>query len=161
MKKNDYINPKYEPLVAHIDELMPLFRESISAGRSVKLSPTGISMMPMLRQGIDTVTLSPVTEKLKKYDIPFYLRENGQYVLHRIVRVGDDSYTCIGDNQFIYEKNVAHASVIAVVTSFTRKGKSYSVSSLPYRIYCRLWHYSRGLRHFWRRGKGWLRRHLK
>jgi hypothetical protein len=35
------------------------------------------------------------------------------------------------------------------------------VNEFGYRFYCRFWHYSRGLRHFWRRGKGWLHRHFK
>ena len=30
--------------------------------------PGGVSMLPMLRQGLDQVVLSPLPEKLKKYD---------------------------------------------------------------------------------------------
>ena len=59
---------KTEILTASMDELVPVITERLRAGQSVCFSPKGISMLPMLRQGIDTVTLSPLPEKIKKYD---------------------------------------------------------------------------------------------
>ncbi len=138
---------------------MPLIREYLDKGQTVRFSPRGISMLPMLRQGIDNVILSPLPEKLKKYDIPLYQRSDGQYVLHRIVKVGQ-TYTCIGDNQFQLEPGLRRDQMIAVVTAFSRGKTQYSVHSPAYWLYCRVWHYSRPLRHLWRRGTGWLRRHL-
>ena len=117
-------------------------------------------MLPMIREGKDSVLLSPVTERLEKYDIPLYKRDNGKYILHRIVKA-DETFTCIGDNQFSYENGVREDQVIAVVTGFYRGEKFISVKNIGYRIYCRFWHYSRPLRHFIKRGIGFLRRHLK
>jgi len=142
-----------------MEVIMPFIREQLDAGGMVRFSPRGVSMMPMLRQGIDSVTLSPVPERLKKYDLPLYQRDDGKYILHRIVKAGE-SYTCIGDNQFVYETDVRHDQMIAVVTSFSRNGREIPVTDSLYRLYCRIWHYSRPVRHFWRRGIGWLRRHL-
>ena len=147
-------------IFTQLDNLMPLFRERLAAGQKVKFSPRGISMLPMLRQGIDSVTLSPLPEKLRKYDLPLYQRKDGKYILHRVVDVGD-TYTCIGDNQFVYEYGLTHDQMIAVVSSFTRGSREYSVNHWGYRLYCRLWHHSRKLRHFCRRACGWLRRHLR
>ena len=138
---------------------MPLFREQLEAGKTVKFSPRGVSMLPMLRQGIDSVVLSPAPEKLKKYDLPLYRRDNGKYILHRVVEAGE-TYTCIGDNQFDFENGVRHDQIIAVVTAFTRGEKMHSVQEIGYQAYCRFWHYSRGIRHFWRRGLGWLKRKI-
>ena len=146
-------------IYTQLDDLMPLLRERLAVGQKVKFSPRGTSMLPMLRQGIDTVTLSPLPEKLKKYDLPLYRRKNGQYVLHRVVKAGE-TYTCIGDNQFLSEPGLSHDQMIAVVSSFTRGSKSYSVADWRYRLYCRLWHFSRKLRRFCLRVIGWLRRHL-
>ena len=143
-----------------LEQLMPLVKEYLVAGKTVKFSPRGISMLPMLRQGVDSVVLSPILKELKKYDLPLYQRDNGKYVLHRIVKVGD-TYTCIGDNQFEYEHGLRHDQMIAVVSAFYREDRYISVSDWRYRIYCRFWHYSRGLRHFWRRGINYIRRHLK
>ena len=146
-------------LETRMEVIMPFIREQLDAGGMVHFSPRGVSMMPMLRQGIDSVTLSPVPERLKKYDLPLYQRDDGKYILHRIVKAGE-SYTCIGDNQFVYETDVRHDQMIAVVTSFSRNGREIPVTNSLYRLYCRIWHYSRPVRHFWRRGIGWLRRHL-
>ena len=98
-----------------LEQLMPLIREQLAEGKTVRFSPRGVSMLPMLRQGIDSVVFSPLPEKLKKYDLPLYQRQNGQYVLHRIVKVGD-TYTCIGDNQLAYEPELRHDQMIALVT---------------------------------------------
>lgn len=142
----------------HLEEMLPLIRERLEAGQDVRFTPRGISMQPMLRNGQDTVLLTPVKGPLKKYDLPLYRRKDGQFVLHRVVRVQGNSYTCIGDNQFVLEPGIEHDQVIAVVRSFTRKGKSWSATSPIYGLYCRMWHYSRPIRHFWRRGLGWIRR---
>ena len=138
---------------------MPLIRERLEMGQSVRFSPRGTSMLPMLRQGIDSVVLSPLPERLSKYDLPLYRRDNGQYVLHRIVAVGE-TYTAVGDNQFDLEPGLRHGQMIALVTGFYRKDRFYAVTAPGYRLYCRYWHHSRPLRRFWRRAKGWLRRHL-
>lgn len=143
-----------------LEFLMPLIQESLAAGKTVRFSPRGISMLPMLRQGIDSVILSPLPQKLRKYDLPLYQRDDGHYILHRIVEVGE-TYTCIGDNQFVLEHGVRRDQMIALVTAFTRGDREIPVTALSYRLYCRFWHYSRSLRHFWRRGKGWVRRHLR
>lgn len=140
-----------------LEELMPLIREQLAEGKRVKFSPRGTSMLPMLRQGIDSVILSPLPDKLKKYDLPLYQRENGQYVLHRVIQV-DETYSCVGDNQFILEKGLRREQMIGLVTAFCRGKKEIPVSAFSYRVYCRLWHYSRPVRHFWRRAIGWLRK---
>ena len=140
-----------------LEELLPLIQEGLASGKTVKFGPRGVSMLPMLRQGIDNVILSPVPEKLKKYDLPLYRRSSGQFVLHLIVRVGE-TYTCVGDNQFELEQGLRHEQMIALVTAFTRGDRVIPVSDPGYRFYCRFWHYSRPLRRLWRRGVAFLRR---
>ena len=143
-----------------MEQLMPLIRECLTAGQTVRILPRGVSMLPMLRQGIDSVVLSAVPEKLQKYDLPLYQRDDGKYILHRIVGAGE-TYTCIGDNQFVAETGIRHDQMIALVTGFYRGETYHSVEEPGYRLYCRFWHYSRPVRHFWRRGIGWLRRKIR
>lgn len=144
---------KTKETFAPMEKLAPLIQEALSAGRTVQISPRGISMLPMLRQGIDSVVLSPIHDDLKKCDLPLYRREIGKYVLHRIVDAGC-TYTCMGDNQFTPEPGLCRDQMIAVVTAFYRGEKKHSVSEPGYWLYCRIWHYSRPLRRFWRRGMG-------
>ena len=133
-----------------LEQIYPLMLEQLANGESVQFTPRGTSMRPMIYGGRDQVILSPAPAKLRKYDIPLYRRANGQFVLHRIVKVGD-TYTCIGDNQFDYEPGVRHDQIIAVTTGFIRNGKKCSVHSLSYWLYCRLWHFGRPVRKaYWR-----------
>ena len=119
------------------------------------------ALMPLIRELLaDTVTLSPVSGRLKKYDLPLYQRDNGAYVLHRIVRV-EDTYTCVGDNQFDLEHGIQDDQLIGVVSSFAREEKVISVSDVRYRLYCRLWHWSRPIRKYPTKAKRFIRRRLK
>ena len=134
----------------NLEQIYPLMLERLAAGESVQFTPRGVSMRPMIYGDRDQVILSPAPARLRKYDVPLYRRANGQFVLHRIVKVGD-AYTCIGDNQFDYEPGVRHDQIIAVTTGFIRNGKKYSVHSLSYWLYCRLWHLGRSVRKaYWR-----------
>lgn len=142
-----------------LDILMPLIQERLAAGQSIRFSPRGTSMLPMLREGIDSIVLSPLPEKLRKFDLPLYQREDGKYVLHRIIDAGN-TYICMGDNQFVPEPGLRREQMIGIVTAFYRGERKHTVTEAPYRLYCRFWHYSRPLRHFWRRSMGWLRRKL-
>ena len=131
-----------------LDELMPLIKEQLTRGQSVVYFPRGISMLPMLREGKDSVVLSAPPKKLKKYDVSLYQRSNGQYVLHRVVKV-EETYTCIGDNQFVFESGIAHSQVIAVCTAFLRDGRRISAGNPILRLYAVFWHYSRFPRRIW------------
>ncbi len=152
-----------DPIVekdVRMEQLMPLFRERLEKGQTVRFMPRGISMLPMLRQGVDSVVLSALPERLKRYDLPLYQRENGKYVLHRVVEVGD-TYTCLGDNQFDKEPGLKHDQMIGLVTAFYRGEKYHSVDELGYKIYCRVWYHSRQLRRFIHRCKGCLKYRTK
>lgn len=136
---------------------MPHIRDTLAAGNTVCIGPKGTSMRPLIRQGIDYVELSAVPEKLKKYDLPLYRRADGQFVLHRVVKIGEH-YTCVGDNQFQPETGVKHSQVIAVVTAIYRRDKRIPVTAFSYRAYCRLWHWSRPVRKILRRVRDTFRR---
>ena len=150
---------KHEEVLAPMEELVPLIRDALSRGQTVRISPRGVSMLPMLRQGTDSVELSPIPEKLRKFDLPLYQRQDGTYVLHRIVDA-QDTYTCMGDNQFTAEHGLRPEQMLAVVTAFYRGEKKHSVREPGYWLYCRLWHCSRPLRKLWRKGVNRLRRLL-
>lgn len=134
-------------------DMMPVIRETLAEGKSVRFNPQGTSMLPMLHPGRDTVVLSPLPETLKKYDLVLYQRKDGSFVLHRIVAVSQ-TYTCMGDHQFHRETGLEQRQMIGLVTEFVRNGKTVKVTAPGYRIYCMVWHYSR----FFRRCLGRLGR---
>ncbi|MCI9359351.1 MAG: hypothetical protein HFG65_00095 [Hungatella sp.] len=98
----------------------------------------GISMYPMLRNRRDTVIISPVDGRLKKYDIPLY-RRGDAYVLHRIVRVLPESYIICGDNCMELEYGITDEQIIGVLTGFYRDDKMADINGFLYGIYVRVW----------------------
>ena len=146
--------------IERMEQLMPVIQECLEAGQGVRFYPRGISMMPMLRQDIDSVWIEPIRKPLRKYDLPLYRRDNGKYVLHRIVEVGE-TYTCLGDNQYSPEPRIREDQLIAVVTAFYRGERKCSVTNPGYRLYCRIWYHTRHLRKFYGRCIGWLKRKLR
>ena len=151
-------SPKMEHCA--LEELMPLVEESFSMNRKVHFHPNGISMKPMLVSGRDSVLLSPIRDEIRKYDVVLYRYDNGKYVMHRVVKTQGDCFICLGDNTERFER-VEARQMLAVVTEFTRKGKTISVTSPLYRLYCRLWRPTRPLRILYKRAKRLLRRCFK
>ena len=131
----------------NLDEVMQIIAEKLDAGGSVTFNPRGTSMLPMLRDGDDTVVLSNPKGRLHLFDLPLYRRKDGSYVLHRVVNFGGaGSYTMCGDNQFEVEKGITDEDIVGVVTAFYRKGKPYKVNSLKYRAYLEFMFYSKPIR---------------
>mgnify|MGYP003292359246 CR=1 FL=1 len=121
-----------------LDEIYPVIKEKIENGGTVQLPITGTSMNPLLYWGRDSVELIKC-ENPQKYDIIFYRRDNGQFVLHRIVGKNENGFILCGDNQVKKEFAITENHIIAVVKSITRKGKSFSVDKFSYRLYVKLW----------------------
>ena len=120
-----------------LDELFPVMQEQLAAGGTVKFGPKGTSMLPLIHQGIDSVVISPVKEPLKKYDVPLYRRDNGQFVLHRIVGVNKDGYIMCGDNQVLREYGITDAHIIGVLEEIHTPDKIIKVSDRDYIRYSR------------------------
>ncbi len=143
------------------DELMPLIEDSFRQGLTVTLPITGNSMRPLFSHKRDSVVLSACDpHSLKRGDVPLYQRDNGQYVLHRIVRVDEDSYTLTGDAQWELEVGLPKENVLAVMTAFIRKGKAIDCHTFGYRVYVTVWMRLRPLRPMivgvWRKLRGFF-----
>lgn len=90
-----------------LEELLPVIEETLASGGTVRLPITGTSMLPLLVAGRDTVVLARADTRLQTYDLPLYRRENGAFVLHRVVGVAEDgTYICCGDNQWVKEPGI-------------------------------------------------------
>ena len=84
--------------------LRPFIDEAFEKGESFSFKPNGVSMLPFIKGGKTLVTIEKYTGNAKLYDIVFYTREDGKYVLHRIVKMYDDGYGVCGDNLWWVEK---------------------------------------------------------
>lgn len=121
-----------------LEEIYPIIKEQLGNGGTVNFTITGTSMLPLLVQGRDSVVLSPA-EEVKINDIIFYRRDNGAFVLHRIIGIDDKGYILCGDNQWVKEYGIRDHNIIGVVTEIKRDGKVFSVNDKKYVKYCNRW----------------------
>lgn len=150
---------KIKKVSTTIESLSPIILEMLNEKIDILITVTGTSMNPMLKNKRDKVVLTGCDKfNLKKGDIPLYRRINGEYVLHRIVKVNENSYDLCGDNQCEIEKGVPKTAVIAVVKAFERNGKMYGCNDIRYRLYWHLWILSMPFRRLMRKVRSMLRR---
>lgn len=141
--------------------LMSDFRTEIEKHGTLIYTNVGDSMMPLIKQGRDVLIIKKVNGRLKKYDVPLYQRDSGQYVLHRILKVRKDDYVICGDNRSFKEYGISDRHIIGVLTGVIRKGKEISVTSKKYRLYVHLWCDFFPIRAFILRAVRFLKRRLK
>lgn len=121
------------------EQFLPLLEQKLRDGGSVTITVTGDSMAPFLIGGRDRVTLCPIDRPLRKNDLPLYRRRDGRLILHRVIRLArDGSFVCCGDHQCTPER-VESEQMLALAKGFTRRGRDFSDSSLPYRLAAALW----------------------
>ena len=133
---------------------MSTFEEIIAKEGHLLYTNVGNSMMPLLRQGRDLMVIGRKPQgRLKRYDIPLYKRDNGQYILHRILKARKDDYVLCGDNQWHRETGITDRHIIGVLLSVVRDGKQIPVTDWRFRLYSHLWCDFYGLRAtlFWLR----------
>ena len=121
-----------------MSELGPVIEEVIRFNGKIRLTVTGMSMYPLMRNRLDSVLLKKV-EQLKKYDIVLYTREDNSYVLHRIVNIKEDTVDIIGDGEGEIEKDVKKEKIIAVAQEIKRGKRIIKPDSAIYKLYCRVW----------------------
>lgn len=115
------------------------FEEELDRHGTLIYTNVGVSMMPLLRQGRDLMVIRKRGEdRLKKYDAVLFKRKNGQYILHRILRVRESDYYIVGDNCASGEY-VKDAQILGVLTEVVRDGKVVSMEDKNYRRYVHLW----------------------
>ena len=115
------------------------FEEILADSGTLIYSNVGNSMFPLLHQGRDLLVIQKANGRLKKYDIPLYRRDNGQYVLHRVLHVKPDSYVLCGDNQWHKEYGITDRHVLGVLRAIIRSGKEIPIDSFSCRVYAHLW----------------------
>lgn len=139
-------------------QLMTTFEEILSRDGRLIYKTRGVSMQPMLYQNRDLVIIETFEGRLKPYDVALYKRGK-QYVLHRVLSLGDGVYYIRGDNTYVME-TVPDGNVLGVLTGFVRKGKQHLVTEPGYRFYSRFWHKIYPLRVFRLRIRSKLRKLL-
>lgn len=121
-----------------VEEMLPVLLEAVDAGGSFPFKPSGSSMKPFIRPGIDSVRVVKA-EIINKYDIVLYRRNNGQFVLHRIMNISSEGCVMCGDNQWSLETGITKDMILAKVSEIYRKNKKVKCSSKLYMACVHIW----------------------
>jgi hypothetical protein len=140
----------------HIAEYDTLIREVLATGGEFRLYPHGTSMLPLIRQGRDSVALRSLDRAPRKYDILFYRRDDGSYILHRVKEATPAGLTLWGDNQRMLEYGVRDDQIIGYAARIFRDDYELDCRSLTYRVYLWVWQFKAI-----RRVYLWLAYHLR
>ena len=122
-------NKSENPIAADISfsmrDIGPLIEELVGQGDIFRLTVSGTSMMPFLRNNRDEVVFAPLEGRtLKRGDILLYKRRTGTYVMHRLYRIEKDgTYTFIGDHQYQVEEGIHREQIKAYVQYAFRDGR--------------------------------------
>jgi len=134
-------------------ELAPFMDGCFREGLDFTLTVTGNSMQPLWQHNRDQVVLTkPDNYTFKKGDVPLYIRKSGQYVLHRIVDMQNDTLMMLGDAQTAVESGINPNQIVGVVKAFYRKGKYIDCKSRKYQCYIFVWYKLRRVRPYLLRG---------
>jgi ribosomal protein S18 acetylase RimI-like enzyme len=122
---------------------MPIIRAALERGQRVRMTVSGTSMLPFLRDN-DVVELAPAPA-LRPGSAVLVRIEDRQgaaerYVLHRIVRMdGSGTFSIRGDAQRHSEGPFTSDAVLGVVTTAWRNGRMRPLDRGLWRIAGRVW----------------------
>lgn len=137
------------------------FEEIITRDGRLIYTNVGDSMWPLIREGRDLLVIERASGRLKRYDVPLYRRDSGQYVRHRVLKVRENDYVICGDNRWHRETGITDRHILGVLTAVIRDGKELSITDWRYQLYVHLWCDPFPLRAFLLRGIHVLKRMRK
>lgn len=132
----------------------------LKKGRFIIISTSGVSMQPLLydkrKKKATQVLVEPLKGDPEPGDLPVFIRYDGKYVIHRIVKKVTDGqgnvqmYYTRGDNCMSCEK-ISPDAVLGLVSEIYRKGRTIKVTDKGYKVYVRIWNMIFPLRYIWYR----------
>ena len=95
-------------------ELFAIVRDTLLEGKTVRVAVNGQSMLPFFRSG-STIIMRPVREEdIRKYSV--VMADAGHaFVVHRIIEVGDEVITLLGDGNIYGTEQVTREKIYGVV----------------------------------------------
>ena len=112
----------------------------IDGGASFPLIVTGNSMSPFFVHMRDTVFITKPKGNFKKGDIVFYIRDTGQFVMHRVHHIDKEGYIyMVGDAQSEIEGPLEQSCIFGIVKKAVRKGKYIGQSDGIWKFFEKIW----------------------
>ena len=141
------------------------WHELAKSGAAPKMQITlqGDSMRPLIRRGIDPVTIVPLTRPLKRGDVVLFEYPKGRYVVHRVYKLSDNKVQTpqnvqtsqkvqtLGDNCWNPEPWLPITAVWGLVREYSRSGKVHRLDTPSARMFGIVWSKLLGVRRCYRR----------
>ncbi|SHO49574.1 S26 family signal peptidase [Anaerocolumna xylanovorans] len=120
--------------------MMPAINNLLKEGKGVRITVTGNSMYPFLRDKKDCVELYKTSfDRIKAGDIILVQRKEGGYVLHRVLLKLKKSVYILGDAQRRMEGPIYGNQILAKAEVIFRGDKKIAGDSLLIRKLSLLW----------------------
>ena len=120
-------------------EYISLLRDIVNEGKEAGVKVAGGSMSPFLADKRDYIYFKAPYAPLKKGDMVFYQRDNGQFIMHRIYKVTDRGLYMIGDAHCVIEGPLRYDQVFAIVFKVKRKGKIIGPGNFWWEFFEHVW----------------------
>lgn len=129
------------------DILLAEVAKMVGEGERVVILTKGMSMLPFIVGGRDSVELSRVDSPVVLHDILLAKIENPhRYVIHRVVGVDGEHLTLMGDGNIVGVEHCRCEAVVARVTSIIKPHKVVDPNTRRQRILCNIWQLLRPIR---------------
>lgn len=115
------------------------FEKELSEHGYLVYTNVGTSMLPLIHQNKDVLTIVKPNRPLKRYDIVLYKSRGGSYILHRILKVRENDYVICGDNCWTKEYGITDENILGILISITRDDKTLDIDSKKQKFYAHLW----------------------
>lgn len=128
----------------------------VSEGKTVTILAKGYSMNPFIRHMQDQITLGPWKDSdIRKGQVALVKDKKGSFLLHRIIKRDGNLITLMGDGNIGITETADVNDVIGIMVNVIKKGRTYSVKDLRWRLYSWFWNLLRPVRRYplalWRR----------
>lgn len=112
----------------------------ISEGKTISINAKGYSMNPFIVHMKDQITLGSWTDdQIKKGAVVLVKDVRGCYIIHRIIKREGNVLTLMGDGNIGIIETAYVEDIIALMHAVIKKGRTYSVNSLSWRLYSWFW----------------------
>lgn len=125
--------------VVNTNAYVSVLRELAEEGEVVSMLIAGSSMSPFLCHKRDYIYFSRPERELRRGDMVFYQRDNGQYVMHRICKIRPEGYYMVGDAQTQIEGPLRRDQIFARITKVKRKGKMLAPGDFWWEFFEHVW----------------------
>lgn len=145
-------------LVLDTKEFIDMQLSIAEEGNEVSLQVEGSSMSPFLVNRRDYVFFTKLTDLPKRGDIALFRRTDGSYILHRVIRITDEGYYFLGDNQNAcdIEGPVASEQIKAVIHRIRRHDVMMDETHFWWKFFKYIWIRIIPFRRFLKRKAGWF-----